>query len=57
MTQQILDSCSEKEQLRHELYDLLHEGLNKEGDSNYNLVMQDAIVYCDSMCERTGLYY
>ena len=57
MTQQILDSCSEKERLRHELYDLLHEGLNKEGDSNYNLVMQDAIVYCDSMCERTGLYY
>ena len=57
MAQQILDPCSEKEQLRHELYDLLHEGLNKEGDSNYNLVMQDAVVYGGSMCERTGLYY
>ena len=57
MAQQTLDFCPEKEKLRHELYDLLHEGLNKEGDSNYNLVTQDVIFYGGSMCERAGLYY
>lgn len=62
MAQHRPDSIGKDKQLRHELYALLQEGLNKTGDSNhshFNQENQELLVYANdlSISERVGLYY
>ena len=62
MTQHRPNSTGNDKWLRHELYALLQEGLNKTGDSNhshFNQENQELLVYSNdlSMSERVGLYY
>lgn len=60
MTQHRLNSANKDKQLRHELYALLQEGLNKNGDSNHshlNQANQEMSFYANDLSERVGLYY
>ncbi|MCI8408223.1 MAG: hypothetical protein HFJ09_02985 [Lachnospiraceae bacterium] len=62
MAQYRLNSTNKDKQLRHELYTLLQEGLNKNGDSNYSHVNQgnQELSLCGNdinLNERVGLYY
>lgn len=57
MIQHGLDSAKKNKQLRHELYTLLQEGQNKNGDSNRSHLNQTLWVCTDNLSERVGLYY
>lgn len=58
MTQHRSDSVMKKDkQLRHELYALLQEGLNKNGDSNHSHLNQELVIDTNDLIERVGLYY
>lgn len=57
MAQQSLNFSLEKEKLRHELYTLLSQGINKNGESNHTPLEHEALYYGDTLCERGGLYY
>lgn len=57
MTQKGRSSKLEKDELRHELYVLLSEGNNKDGESKCSLIGSEVLYYGDTTCERAGLYY
>ena len=57
MSQKGRTSTREKDNLRVELYKLLSEGVNKDGEGNSNLIGRDVMYYGDAICEREGLYY
>ena len=57
MTQKRRTSALEKEQVRRELYVLLSEGLNIDGDDDSSLFGSEVLYYGEAVCERAGLYY
>lgn len=57
LAQQSLNLTVEKDKLRRELYTLLSQGRNKDGESNHSLFEQEVLSCGDIFCERGGLYY
>ena len=57
MAQQGLVQNMEQDKLRRELFKLLSQGVNKEGDGECNLIQHEMVSFGDATCERVGLYY
>lgn len=57
MTQKGRTSKLEKDELRQQLYVLLSEGNNKDGEGKYSPIGSEVLYYGDTACERAGLYY
>lgn len=57
MSQEVGTLAGEQDNLRVELYKLLSEGINKDGEGNSNLIGREIFHFSDISCERTGLYY
>ena len=57
MVQKGMQTCKEKDKLRHELFILLSEGIDKEGEGKNNLNGSDVLYFNNTAGERTGLYY
>lgn len=57
MTQKGRTSKLEKDELRQQLYVLLSEGNNKDGEGKCNPIGSEVLYYGDTACERAGLYY
>jgi len=57
MTQKGRTSKLEKDELRQQLYVLLSEGNNKDGEGKCSPIGSEVLYYGDTACERAGLYY